>query len=278
MFMKIKTVTIFSIFFLVFLSSNLLFADNKAMVTYIEGTLDTPQYRQWNGISWSGEASVPDVGGVPYWHVLRACPVREERILGTLDSGQDINISTWTPSGGWAQEPLEVTNAAGTISKRAFDIAYEQNSGDAIIVYSVNPDGSFKTSVGGIYEKFSIITATITDGAYNFVVLGSTIIPSESELLPCAPNPFVVSRDVFAVINYKIVNAGSVKLKVYNIAGELVKMLVNSHHQPGSYYVKWFGDNGSVGDDTGQKVGSGVYIYMIVAEGFRDSGKVILIR
>lgn len=210
MFMKIKTVTIFSIFFLVFLSSNLLFADNKAMVTYIEGTLNTPQYRQWDGISWSGEAS-------------------------------------------------------------AFNI-YTTRS-------SVNPDGSFKISVEDIYEKFPIITAAITDVAYNMGVVVSTSTPALNELSPCAPNPFVVSEGLrFAVINYRIVNAGSVKLKVYNIAGELVKMLVNSHHQPGSYYVKWFGDNGSVGENTGQKVGSGVYIYVIEAEGFRDSGKVILIR
>jgi hypothetical protein len=149
---------------------------------------------------------------------------------------------------------------------------------NSITSVKVGASGSFSIAVGDKFKKYSVITATVTDTNFNYAIFKATAQPAESKLLPAAPNPFVVSSEDFTVINYDIARPGDVSLKVYNIAGELVKTLVESNHSVGSYYVRWYGDNGRPGDDVGKKVGSGVYIYVISAPGLNDSGKVILVR
>ena len=87
------------------------------------------------------------------------------------------------------------------------------------------------------------------------------------------PNPFNPST----VISYKIKEPSMVKLKVYNILGEVIKDLVNVFNNPGSFFVTWDGKNNS-----GFEVSSGIYFYRIEAvndkEKFIDTKKMVLIR
>mgnify|MGYP001195803675 CR=1 FL=1 len=64
------------------------------------------------------------------------------------------------------------------------------------------------------------------------------------------PNPFVDQT----VISYQIMYSGNVCLKVYNIAGQLVRTLVNGDQEPGVYDIVWSGL-----DDQGQHVPNGIY-------------------
>lgn len=79
-----------------------------------------------------------------------------------------------------------------------------------------------------------------------------------------APNPFVPdSDDDYTLIGYSVKADGHVKLELYNLAGELVKILVDEYKDQGEYIgsqgARWYGDNGSP-NSRGRKVGSGVYI------------------
>jgi hypothetical protein len=78
-------------------------------------------------------------------------------------------------------------------------------------------------------------------------------IPS-FKLYQNAPNPF--SRQTN--ISYQLPKAGRIKLSVYNIAGQLVKTIVNGEQQAGSYAEKWDGY-----DNNGRKASNGVYIYCL---------------
>lgn len=69
-----------------------------------------------------------------------------------------------------------------------------------------------------------------------------------------APNPF---SDITA-IQYQLPTTGKVHLSVYNIAGQLVKELVNEEKPAGEYAIKWTGRN-----KNGQKVSTGIYIYRL---------------
>ncbi|MDI6739037.1 MAG: right-handed parallel beta-helix repeat-containing protein [Candidatus Edwardsbacteria bacterium] len=69
------------------------------------------------------------------------------------------------------------------------------------------------------------------------------------------PNPFHQST----TINYQLPAAGKASLKVYNIAGQMVKTLVNQPQPPGVHQVKWDGK-----DDRGRAVSAGVYYYRLV--------------
>jgi hypothetical protein len=53
--------------------------------------------------------------------------------MGTLDTGRDLNMQIWGGSGWGAVQ--EFSWIANYDHRRAFDIAYEQNSGDAVVVY-----------------------------------------------------------------------------------------------------------------------------------------------
>ncbi len=64
------------------------------------------------------------------------------------------------------------------------------------------------------------------------------------------PNPFNLST----TISYQLPVNADVTLKVYNILGQEVQMLVNENQNAGSYSAIWDGKNNS-----GQQMGSGVY-------------------
>ncbi|MDP2807952.1 MAG: FlgD immunoglobulin-like domain containing protein [bacterium] len=73
-----------------------------------------------------------------------------------------------------------------------------------------------------------------------------------------SPNPFSQST----IIKYQLSQAGRVSLKVYNVAGQLVKTLIIGQVGAGQHTVKWDGR-----DNIGNKVSSGIYIYRLSAVG-----------
>ena len=106
----------------------------EIMCAYYDGnSASVPRYRQRGGSGWSDETDANNVGGCIDWIVLQSCPTRNETIMGTLDTDRDLNIQIWDGSGWGAVQ--EFSWIANYDRRRAFDIAYEQNSGDAVVVY-----------------------------------------------------------------------------------------------------------------------------------------------
>jgi flagellar hook assembly protein FlgD len=63
-------------------------------------------------------------------------------------------------------------------------------------------------------------------------------------------------------------------LKVYNVAGQLVRTLLNDQRAPGSVHsVAWDGRN-----DAGQSVSSGVYFYKLVTNDLTQTKKMVLLK
>ena len=110
---------------------------NATAVFQLSATATTPQYQSWDGDAktWSATQSGQATGGGNvYWQVLKACPNRDERILVTLDSLSDIYAQTWNSTNWTARTALELTAQANT--RQAYDLAYEQLSGDAIVAWA----------------------------------------------------------------------------------------------------------------------------------------------
>jgi len=90
-----------------------------------------------------------------------------------------------------------------------------------------------------------------------------------------APNPFAHST----TIKYQIPQAGNLSLKVYNVAGQLVKILIDENTNPlrsgegreGS--ITWDGR-----DQNNQKVSNGVYFYKLQAGNQQAIKKLIVLR
>ena len=84
-----------------------------------------------------------------------------------------------------------------------------------------------------------------------------------------APNPFSQST----IINYQLAKSGLVSLKVYNVAGQLVKMLDEGYRISGAHSIKWDGR-----DESGKNVSNGIYLYRLQAGDISQTGKMIVLR
>jgi hypothetical protein len=107
----------------------------------------------------------------------------------------------------------------------------------------------------------------------NIIEVNNTGIRATSRnfLENAAPNPFNPSTK----ISYGIKENGHVSLKVYNVAGQLVRTLVNEVKTPApeGFVVPWDGRN-----DSGQAVSSGVYFYKLTTSSFTQTKKMVLLK
>jgi len=92
----------------------------------------------------------------------------------------------------------------------------------------------------------------------------SAQIPGEYALGPIYPNPF----NPQTTIRFDLPQNGSVKLQIFNTAGQLVRTLADGDYQAGSH---------SVGFD-GSGMSSGVYLCWMQAGTFREVQKLVLLR
>jgi hypothetical protein len=83
------------------------------------------------------------------------------------------------------------------------------------------------------------------------------------------PNPF----NPTTTIDYSLKASGLVSLKVYNVAGQLVRTLVSNNAAAGEYSIQWDGR-----DNAGTSVSSGVYFYKLVSGDFSMTKKMVLLK
>ena len=119
---------------MLFLSVGLAYKTDGRLIYGVSGS-GAPRYRIWDhgNSSWSAAASNPTANTTINWVVNKAAPTRLENIAGILtSSGNTLYVQRWNGS-TWTNE----WNATTRIStRRSFDIAYEENSGRAMVVYS----------------------------------------------------------------------------------------------------------------------------------------------
>ena len=95
-------------------------------------------------------------------------------------------------------------------------------------------------------------------------------LPREYTLAQNFPNPF----NPTTTINFTLPERVGVSLKIYDILGrEVATLLHGDEMNPGKYSVRWLGRT-----DYGVPVSTGVYFYRIVAGGFVQVKKMILLK
>ena len=109
----------------------------------------------------------------------------------------------------------------------------------------------------------------------------SQVLPTTPALLQNYPNPFNPSTS----IRYELPRATHVSLRVYDVLGRVVSVLVNDRMEAGVHEVKFSRRGGSarrVGSSTfggdGSNLASGVYFYRLTAGGFVHTRKFLLLR
>lgn len=124
-----------------------------------------------------------------------------------------------------------------------------------ILSMAFHPDGTlFLGTAHGVY-KFDPATSGFSE---------VKAAPSAFALMQNYPNPFNPETK----ISYSLSKASNVELKVYDMLGREVSLLVSQHQSAGEYTVKF----------DGSSLPSGIYIYTIKAGEFSASKKLMLVK
>jgi len=75
------------------------------------------------------------------------------------------------------------------------------------------------------------------------------------------------------MLSFSLARAGEVTLDIYNVSGRLVRSFVSGSRAPGRYAVRWDGK-----DESGQRVGSGIYFYKLNTQDRTQAGKLVMLR
>ena len=127
------------------------------------------------------------------------------------------------------------------------------------------PREGLTQAIENILEWFGTRTSLdVTDGEVR--------IPGGYHLAQNYPNPF----NSATVIRYQIGDSRSpvhTTLKVFNILGQEIQILLNELREPGAYTIQWDGR-----DNKGAEVSSGVYFYRLKVGNYICTKRMILLR
>jgi len=231
--------------------------------------LDVMFARSTNGgRTWSAPVRVNDDASLTAWQwfgTMSVAPTGRIDVvwLDTRDNPGGINSSlyysystnagvTWSPNvrlsqafdphAGWPQQNKMgdyfhmVSDSAGAHLAWAATFGGEQNVYYGYISYPLT----------GVEEQ------------------GSEQIPLRASLSQNYPNPF----NPITKIGFRVPGSGFVSLKVFDVLGREVTVLVNEQLKPGTYERTFDGAN----------IPSGVYFYRLEADGFKQTKRLVLLR
>jgi len=94
-------------------------------------------------------------------------------------------------------------------------------------------------------------------------------MPLKEELAQNRPNPF----NPVTTIQYALAATDHVTIRIFDIRGALVRVLVDETQPAGWHSVEWNGR-----DHSGQPVASGVYLCRMMSGTFADTKKLVLLK
>jgi hypothetical protein len=202
---------------------------------------------KWNGTNWSSLGSGIAGGESPSVLSLAVYPPQTGDLIaagGFLTAGGVTvnNIAKWNGT-NWS--------------------ALESGTNNIVVSLTSNSNGLF---AGGQFTMVGFTSANHIArwGAASGIKNISSEIPEEYSLEQNYPNPF----NSMTNIKFKMLNAGNPEIKVFDIAGKEIAVLLNEYLQAGTYEVRF---------DSGE-LPSGIYFYRMRVNDFTQTKKMILNR
>jgi len=186
-------------------------------------------------------------------------PVELSSLLGNV-SGNNVllNWSTATENNNLGFD-IERGSSLNSFSKLSFI------KGKGTSTQTNQYSYSDKNLAPGTY--YYRIKQTDLDGSFKYYYLGTEIqigAPEKFELSQNYPNPFNPNT----IIKYALPQDGNVTLRIYDILGKEVAVLVNDFQKAGNYNINF----------DAHRLSSGVYIYKLESGNFAESKKLTLIK
>lgn len=148
--------------------------------------------------------------------------------------------------------------------------------GDTITLLWINQSGEsvFGPGSHSLFatsgSRFRIVHSEIVDmNARPMAVTVSQSLPTEFRLEQNVPNPF----NPTTVIAYSLTSAAQVTLDVYNVNGQRIIRLVDTHQDAGYHSARW-----NAVDQAGNTVASGLYFYRLETTGNVATKKMLLLK
>jgi hypothetical protein len=149
------------------------------VVFYEEQNNPIPQYRTWDDTTddFSAVANAQTAAGADLtWEIIHGSHERDEMIAGTIDKDNDVTIQIYDGGAGTWGNVVAVTNTTENSAYRSLDIAYEDISGDALIVFengSTGNDNDVAYTIwnGTGYAITQSLDSTLVDTDFRWVEL-----------------------------------------------------------------------------------------------------------
>lgn len=232
------------------------------------------------GMSGSGSVSYQDInrpikGASPFeqWEsVLVKTPtvyvniMNADNLLGTTGGNYGEFFISTTKGASTTTYGIRV-NDDGTNSYYCDTTAYYRNAHPSktkliLVGSSIASLTGIMTYSNGEYKleprkdiDFGVITSVYKE---------EDVIAKSYELSQNYPNPFNPST----TIRYSVPVAGTVKLRVYNLLGQVVETLVDQHQNAGSYVVVF----------NASRLSSGTYFYQLETDQYQSVKKMLLLK
>ncbi len=210
-----------------------------------------------------------------FWKVILTTPSVCDGKVYNIFLDTLVAIDGLTGTELW-KYPLDTLTAYSTAIANGLIFASTQNKTIALDLNTQKkvweyPAGGYLTIANN-----KLFIASITGDVYAFGKVPTDIddnisnqLPSGFELSQNYPNPFNPTTE----ISFTIPNKTELKLIIYNILGEEVRLLADKQFTAGSYTIMWDGTDNNRG-----KVTSGIYLYALETEKYKSSKKMILLK
>ncbi|MCI0451443.1 MAG: T9SS type A sorting domain-containing protein, partial [Candidatus Latescibacteria bacterium] len=223
--------------------------------TYITYTLTTGDHRPSYGLAPIGTGA-GGAFGADTWVIYGGCALINDFDV-VAPTGSSVMESTYGANVGTNGAEISKVTAAGVGNSRVMISGYS-----FIYIRDDEEDGVLDRSK----HLFDILTYLQNDPDQPTDAKPVAVNNLEQNY----PNPF----NPQTTIAFSIKDRARVKIDVYNVAGELVKTLLDETRAAGSYTdVRWDGTNGA-----NQPVSSGVYFYKLVSNNFSQTKKMVLLK
>lgn len=274
----------------------ILFDDSDMMVTYmhyddgvgsykefthamdadgLSKSLEYWDYRleNWEPMAWA--ASV-DSGGTPGVenYIYDVVPPMVDSAMAVIGDttvivwfSEDVNYTTATNKNNYI-----IDNGIGN----PLYILLEENDKVVLFLNPANPliEGTnYVVTVTGVRdiegnEIAENNTASFVGVANSGIDMGDAI-PKVFALHKNYPNPF----NPITTINYDLPKEANVRIVIYDLMGREVRTLVNTHQKTGYQTIHW-----NALDNSGRQVSSGYYFYVMDADNFHKTQKMLLLK
>ena len=192
------------------------------------------------------------------WEIYRMDP----------DGNNQVNLTN---------EPKTDGNAIWSAKGRR--ILFESRRDGNREIYTMNADGGGLKNLSNnpdgddTYPRWNPVfeLLSVEPQDKRFTTLGEI---KRTSLLQNYPNPF----NPETWIPYHLAEAATVTVRIYNVKGELVRSIDVGKQAAGAYTGRQSAAYWDGKDDTGQSVASGVYFYQLLADGFSETRRMVVMK